>query len=174
MAAKITNFTNYWLVLPGTMCETLPLWVLTLQEHFVYGKRHSPCTAGALPPKKSTLSPIFVFFLGEGASVERLQSWTKVLGHFCISDAFPSSHRPNPSPLPHKQSLTRVSRIFSEFQFSIGWGEGELQENFEKGALFYEGTQKWQKSMNTALLSQGLLSTIVVKTIINDNSTEFT
>ena len=51
------------------------------------------------PPKKSTLSPIFVF-LGEGASIERLQSWTKVLGHFCMSGAFPSSHRPNTSPHP--------------------------------------------------------------------------
>ena len=50
------------------------------------------------PKKKSTLSPIFVFFLGEGASIERLQSWTKVLGHFCMSGAFPSSHRPNTSP----------------------------------------------------------------------------
>ena len=47
-----------------------------------------------------------------------------------------------PLPSPHKQSLTRVSRIFSEFQFCIGWGEGERQESFEKAALFYEGTQK--------------------------------
>ena len=39
----------------------------------------------------------------------------------------------------------------------IGWGGGrELQENFEKGALFYEGTQKLLKSVNTTLLSQGL------------------
>ena len=41
-----------------------------------------------------------------------------------------------PLPSPHKQCWTRVSRIFSEFQLCIGWGEGELQENFEKGALF--------------------------------------
>ena len=31
-------------------------------------------------------------------------------------------------PSPHKQSLTRVSRIFSEFQFCIGWG----RENSKK------------------------------------------
>ena len=31
-------------------------------------------------------------------------------------------------PSPHKQSLTRVSRIFSKFQFCIGWG----RENFKK------------------------------------------
>ena len=37
---------------------------------------------------------------------------------------------------PHKQCWTHVSRIFSEFQLCIGWGERELQENFEKDALF--------------------------------------
>ena len=41
-----------------------------------------------------------------------------------------------PLPSPQKQCWTRVSRIFSEFQLCIGWGEGELQENFEKDALF--------------------------------------
>ena len=41
-----------------------------------------------------------------------------------------------PLPSPHKQCWTRVSRIFSEFQLCIGWGEGELQENFENAALF--------------------------------------
>ena len=38
----------------------------------------------------------------------------------------------------------------------LGGGGGELQENFQKDALFYEGTEKWQKNMNIALLSQGL------------------
>ena len=32
-----------------------------------------------------------------------------------------------PLSTPHKQCWTRVSRIFSEFQLCIGWGEGELQ-----------------------------------------------
>ena len=41
-----------------------------------------------------------------------------------------------PLPSPHKQCWMRVSRIFSEFQLCIGWGEGELQEDFEKDALF--------------------------------------
>ena len=41
-----------------------------------------------------------------------------------------------PLPSPHKHCWTRVSRIFSEFQLCIGWGDGELQENFEKDALF--------------------------------------
>ena len=43
---------------------------------------------------------------------------------------------------PHKQCWTHVSIIFSEFQLCIGWGEGELQEDFEKDALFQEGTEK--------------------------------
>ena len=47
-----------------------------------------------------------------------------------------------PLPSPHKQCWTRVSRIFSESQLYIGWGEGELQDNFEKDALFEEGTEK--------------------------------
>ena len=40
-----------------------------------------------------------------------------------------------PLPSPHKQCWTRVSRIFSKFQLSIGWGDEEPQENFEKDAL---------------------------------------
>ena len=69
-----------------------------------------------------------------------------------------------PLPSPHKQHWTLVSRIFSEFQLSIVWGRGELQENFERDLLFYGGIQNLQKIMNTALLSQGLLSMIVVVT----------
>ena len=42
-----------------------------------------------------------------------------------------------------------------------GGGEGDLQESFEKDARFYDGKQKLQKIMNTALLSRGLLSMIV-------------
>ena len=41
-----------------------------------------------------------------------------------------------PLPSPHKQCWTLVSKSFSEFQLCIGWGKGELQENFEKDALF--------------------------------------
>ena len=39
-------------------------------------------------------------------------------------------------PSPHKQGWTRVSRTFSEFPLCIGWGEGELQKDFENNALF--------------------------------------
>ena len=47
-----------------------------------------------------------------------------------------------PLPSPHKQCWTRVSRILSEFQLCIGWGEGEVQENVEQDALLLEGTEK--------------------------------
>ena len=69
-----------------------------------------------------------------------------------------SQVQPLPSPL--KQYWTRVSRIFSKFQLCVGWGEEELQENFEKNALSKEGTKKWQKNVNIAVLPQGLLSRI--------------
>ena len=84
------------------------------------------------------------------------QSWDTFafLGHFPI-------HRSNPS-LHLTKNVGRVyPEFFPKFQLCIGWGERELQENFEKDALFYEGTEKWQKNMNIALLSQGLLSMIV-------------
>ena len=41
------------------------------------------------------------------------QSWTKVLGHFCISGAFSNSHRSNPSPHP----TNNVERVYPEFFF---------------------------------------------------------
>ena len=72
--------------------------------------------------------------------------------------------RAQPLPSPQKQHWTLVSRIFSEFQLCIVWGRGELQENLKRDLLFYGGIQNLQKIMNTALLSQGLLSMIVVVT----------
>ena len=45
--------------------------------------------------------------------------------------------------LYRKSYVGRVyPEFFSEFQLCIGWGEGELQENFENAALFKEGTEK--------------------------------
>ena len=63
----------------------------------------------------------------------------KSLGTLCISGVFSKSNRSNPSSHP----TNNVGReFFSEFQLCIELGEGEVQENFEKGALFYEGTEK--------------------------------
>ena len=44
-------------------------------------------------------------------------------------------------PSPDKKCWTRVSRIFSLYRV----GEGKLQENFEKDALFYEGPRMTEK-----------------------------
>ena len=70
-----------------------------------------------------------------------LQSWTKVLGHFCISGVFSNSRRSNPSPHPTNNVGLELSRIFSEFQGVIGWGE-------EKGCTVLRGnwemTEKYE------------------------------
>ena len=47
----------------------------------------------------------------KGMQISKLQSWTKVLGHFCVSGAFSNSHRPNPSPHP----TNNVGRVYPEF-----------------------------------------------------------
>ena len=91
-----------------------------------------------------------------------LQSWTKVLVHFCISGAFSISQMPNLSPHP----INGVGHVFPkfvcEFQLCIGWREWQLQKKFKKLALFYEGTWKIEKIMKNATLSQGLLTRIAV------------
>ena len=43
-----------------------------------------------------------------------------------------------PLPSPHKQRWTHVSRIFFPVSTLYRLGEGELQENFEKVALFHD------------------------------------
>ena len=71
-----------------------------------------------------------------------LQSWTKVLGDFCIYGAFfqfiHKKHLPHPTNIRWRSVL----RVFSEFQHCVGWADGKLQENVEKDALFREGTEK--------------------------------
>ena len=92
---------------------------------------------------------------------EKTTTMDKSLGtllHFCGVFKFAQAQ---PLPSPHKQSWKGVSRIFPEFQLCIGWGKGELQDHYEKDALFLGNTQKVQIIMNTELLSQGLLSRIV-------------
>ena len=67
----------------------------------------------------------------------------------------------------NKQRWSLVARIFTSFNFVPGRGGGTTR-SFEKVALVYEGTliQKLQKIMNTALLSQEILSRIVFGSII--------
>ena len=64
------------------------------------------------------------FFLPTSLSGNHGQkSW----GTFAFLKRFPIQTGP-PLPSPHKQCWTRVSRIFSDFQLSVGWG----RENCKK------------------------------------------
>ena len=72
-----------------------------------------------------------------------LQSCTNGLGHPRISGCFPNHTGPTP-PLNDQTMLDACIQNFF-FQHCIGWGERELQENFEKDALFYKGTQNDRK-----------------------------
>ena len=53
-------------------------------------------------------------------------------------------------------------RSFPVFQLCIEWGKGKLQE-ISKGCTVLRGNREWQKNMNIAVLSQGLMSRIVVR-----------
>ena len=83
------------------------------------------------------------------------------MGHICSCWAF----MPNPSPTPQTrlddciQNFSRVSTVMGGGE---GGSEGEVQYIFRKVALLYEGTLNLQKFTNTALLSQSLLSRVVV------------
>ena len=70
------------------------------------------------------------------------QSWTKVLGHFCISGAFSNSHRSNPSPHPTNNVGRVYPEFFSEFQLCIGWGGGRTARKFRKRCTVLREDQK--------------------------------
>ena len=69
----------------------------------------------------------------------------KLLGTLLHFWAFSNNTQAQLLPPPNEQCWTRVSRIFSDLQHCLGWGERELQENFEKDSLFYKGSPEWQK-----------------------------
>ena len=48
-------------------------------------------------------------------------------------------------PSPHKQCWTRVFRIFLEIKLCIGWGEGEVHENFENDAVLRGSREMTEK-----------------------------
>ena len=68
------------------------------------------------------------------------QSWTKVLGHFCISGAFSDSHKSNPSP----HATNNVGRVSPEFFFSTLYrvGGGRTGRNFRKGCTVLRGNRE--------------------------------
>ena len=70
--------------------------------------------------------------------------------------------QPLPSP------TNNVGHVHPEFFLSLnfvwGWGRRgrrEMQKKFRKGSTVWWGNPEWQKNMNIASLSQGLLSMIV-------------
>ena len=75
---------------------------------------------------------------------------------FAFLGSFLIHTRSTPPPSPQAKLDACIQNLFSEFHYCVGWEEGKLQENFEKCALFYKGTQRLQKIVITALLSQGL------------------
>ena len=56
----------------------------------------------------------------------------RTLLHFWV---FSNSHRSDPSPHTTNNAGCMYPEFFSEFELCIGWGVGELQENFENAAL---------------------------------------
>ena len=71
------------------------------------------------------------------------QSWTKALGHFCVSGAFSNSHRSNPSLTP--QTVLHVCTqnkcgIHSRYIFSTSCNLASLSETT---AAFSHWVQDW-------------------------------
>ena len=91
------------------------------------------------------------------SSNHRQKSWDTFafLGRFSIHTSLIPPLTPQTTLDACIKNFFRVSTLYR-----VG-GEGELQENFEKDALFYEGKRKLQKIMNTAFRSKRLLSIIV-------------
>ena len=82
----------------------------------------------------------------------------KSLGHFRVSRAFSNLHRSNPSPHP----TNNVGRVYPEFFPDFQLFIGRTARKFPKGCTVLIGNREMtEKLMNTAVLSQGLLSRIV-------------
>ena len=78
-----------------------------------------------------------------------LQSWTCLGKTFHLWRFFQITHAQAVTlPPSHKQGWMHISRIFPTFN-SV---QGGVQDIFQNVALFYRGTQKLQKIMNTASL----------------------
>ena len=116
---------------PTTVC--LPRWVLEAPLHKLVASLVSPSVSKrptllgqdvASMPSISIATTLEVL-----EDFTYLQSWTKVLGHFCVGGAFSNSHKSNPSPHPHKQRWTRVQNFF---RVSTLYSQGKGRENCKK------------------------------------------
>ena len=87
-------------------------------------------------------TPIVRQFYEENSAIETTSMDKKSRDTFAHLGHFPIHTGPTP-PLTSQTMLdVCIQHFFFEFQLCVGWGEGELQENFEKDALFHEGTEK--------------------------------
>ena len=68
--------------------------------------------------------------------LSKIAVMNRSLGTFYIFGGFSNSHRHNSSPHPTNKVGSMFPEFFSEFQLCIGWGEGELQENFKKDVVY--------------------------------------
>ena len=84
------------------------------------------------------------FVVGRPSCSESYNHGQKSWDTFAFLGCFAIHTGPAP-PLTPQTLLDACIQNFFEFQGCIGWGEGELQEIFQKAAPFLEGTEKWQK-----------------------------
>ena len=87
-------------------------------------------------------------------------SWTKVLGHFCISRRFPMQTGPTP-PLTPQTMLDACIQNFFRVSTLYRVGGGRTARKFRKRCTVLRGNREITENMNIAVLSQGLLSRIV-------------
>ena len=72
----------------------------------------------------------------------KLQSWTKVLGNFCVSGAFSNSHRSKPSPRPKNDAGRLYPEFFPSFNFVQGGGRERTARIFRKGCTVLRGNRE--------------------------------
>ena len=74
-------------------------------------------------------------------SYANLQSWTKVLRHFCISGAFPIHTGPTPSLIPQTMLDARIQNFF-RVSTLYGVGGGRSARKFRTGCTALRGNRE--------------------------------
>ena len=87
-------------------------------------------------PKKIDSLPDFFFFRG-GSVCRKATIMDKSLETLLHVGGVSQFAQAQHLPSPHKQRLTRVSRIFSKFQFFIGWGRENSKKISRRMHFFY-------------------------------------
>ena len=71
-----------------------------------------------------------------------LQSWTKVLGHFCVSGAISNAHRFNLPPLTPQTMLDACIQNFFRVSTLYRVGGGRTARKFRKGCTVLRGNRE--------------------------------